>query len=355
MKTCPKCRQKSDAEQCPSCDLVFAEYEQKKMRKTGEVYQLISSGKLQEAKELAEQLSSEFPDSRTDFILLISNINRDLNIAKKYLQAQELFNQGEYEQTALLLRNIKAFDPGLEEKVIGLRRKAKQQGEHTEHVKKAIVLFENKRYGEARTAFLKLQKHHHNDENISNYIGKLDKIRGELINAVIESLGENNFQFAQEKFNKMLAIFPDAEEEYSAIAKVLKQRKEINSKILEAAETARKKGRLLEAKVMYTFLYWQNHELHPQLRPYIREIGSEALVSLADCAQYNRIDFNDTGLQVKDDGFLQRVVTEQQLTNNQYVGERYTPIAPVYICTEPLTDPLYELVNIDGLEIADFV
>ncbi|MGB5686661.1 MAG: hypothetical protein WBM35_12665 [Candidatus Electrothrix sp.] len=355
MKTCPKCRQKSDSDQCPSCDLVFAEYEQQKMRKTGEVYQLISSGKLQDAKELAEKLSLEFPDSRTDFILLISNINRDLNIAKKYIQAQELFNQGDHEQTALLLRNIKAFDPGLEEKVIALRQKAKQQGEYGKRFNKAVVMFDNKRYGEARAVFLKLRENNKDNEDIANYIKKLDKIRGELIDAVIESLGENSFQFAQEKFNKMLAIFPDAEEEYAAIAKVLKQRKEINSKILEAAETARKKGRLLEAKVMYTFLYWQNHELHPQLRPYIREIGDEAFVSLADCAQYNRIDFNDTGLQVKDDGFLQRVATEQQLANTQHVGERYSPITPVYICTEPLADPLYELVNIDGLELADFV
>ncbi|MCI5209068.1 MAG: hypothetical protein D3910_09805 [Candidatus Electrothrix sp. ATG2] len=108
MKTCPKCRQKTDAEQCPSCDLVFAEYEQEKMQKTGEVYQLISAGELVAAKELAEKLSSEFPDSRTDFILLISNINRDLNIVGKYRQAQELFEQGDHEQTALLLRNIKA-------------------------------------------------------------------------------------------------------------------------------------------------------------------------------------------------------------------------------------------------------
>ena len=355
MKTCPKCRQKSDAEQCPSCNLVFAAYEQKKMEKTGEVYQLISVGELLKAKELAEKLSLEFPDSKIDFILLISNINRDINIAEKYLKAQELFEQGEHEHTALLLRNIKAFDPGLEEKVIALRQKAKQQGEYGERFKKAVVLFDNKRYGEAGVAFLKLQEHHQDDENIANYIKKLDRIREELIDAVIESLGENSFQFAQEKFNKMLAIFPDAEEEYPAIAKVLKQRKEINDNILEAAETARKKGRLLEAKVMYTFLYWQNHELHPQLRPYIREIGDDAFVNLADCAQYNLINLNDTGLLVKDDGFLQRVVTEQQLTDKRYAGEGYAPLTPVDICTEPLTDPLYELVNIDGLEIADFV
>lgn len=354
MKICPKCRQKSDSEQCPSCHLVFTEYEQEKMRKTGEVYQLISAGELLKAKETAEKLSSDFPDSRTDFILLVSNINRDINIEGKYRQARELFEQGEHEQAALLLRNIKAFDPALEEKVIALRQKAKQQGRYSERFKKAVDLYEKKWYGEARKAFLKLRKLHQDDENITKYIERIDRIRKSLFDEVVESLGENSFQLAQERFSKLLAIFPDAEEEYAAINKTLNHKKEINSQILDAAEAARKKGRLLEAKVMYTYLYWQNHELHPQLRPYIREIGDDALVSLAECTQYNLLDLNETGLQVQENGLLQKVVTEREITDKRYTGEKYIPLAPVNICTEPLADPLSELVNIDGLEIADF-
>ncbi len=353
MTTCPKCRQQSDGEQCPSCDLVFAEYEQEKMRKTGEVYQLISGGELLQAKKLAEQLSLEFPDSRTDFILLVSNINRDINIIEKYKQAQELLGQGDHEQVALLLRNIKAFDPGLEEKVIALRRKAQQQDKYDEQFKKAADLFEKKWYGEAWTAFLKLHKQSKNDEKINNYLQKLRKIRQELINEVVESLGENSFQLAQEKFTKMLAVFPDVEQEYGAIATLLKQKKEINATILEAAEAARKKGRLLEAKVMYTFLYWQNNDLHPHLRPYLKEIGGDALVSLADCADYNLINCHETGLQVTEDGFLKQVATEEDLADH-HMGEGYASITAVDICPEPLVDPLCQLVNIDGLEIADF-
>jgi hypothetical protein len=353
MTRCPKCRQQTDEEQCPSCDLVFADYEQEKMRRTGEVYQLISGGELLQAKKLAEQLSAEFPESRTDFILLISNINRDLNIAEKYQQAKDLFEQGEHEQAALLLRNIKAFDPGLEEKVIALRRKAQQQDKYEEQVKKAADLFEKKWYGEAWFSFLKLHKQNKNDKITNEYLQKLRKIRQELINEVVENLGENNFQLAQEKMSKMQAIFPDAEQEYSAIATLLQQKKEINTTILEAAETARKKGRLLEAKVMYTFLYWQNHDMHPYLRPYLKEIGGDALVSLADCASYNLINCQETGLQVTKEGFLKPVVTEQELADH-HLGEGYASISPVDICPEPLADPLGQLVNIDGLEIADF-
>jgi hypothetical protein len=354
MKTCPKCRQQSDDKQCPSCKLIFAEYEQEKMDKTGEVYQLISAGELLKAKKLAEQLSSEFPDNRTDFILLVSNINRDLNISEKYRQAQNLLKQGEHEQVVLLLRNIKAFDPGLEEKVIALREKAKQEGEYSGRFQKAADLYEKRWYGEARSAFLKLQKNHPDDEKITKYIEKIDRIKKSLLDEIIESLGKNSFQLAQERFSKLVAIFPDAEEEYAAITKTLKHKKEINSQILDAAEIARKKGRLLEAKVLYTFLYLQNHELHPQVRPYIREIGDNALVSLAECAQYNLIDLNETGLEVKEDGLLERVITEQQITDKRYTGEKYVPLNPVDICTEPLADPLCELVNIDGLELADF-
>ena len=354
MKTCPKCRQKTDAEQCPSCNLVFAAYEQEKMRKTGEVYQLISAGELLKAKELAEKLSSQFPESRTDFILLTSNINRDLNITEKYQQAQELFDKGEYEQITLMLRNIKAFDPGLDEKVIALRQKVKQQGEYSERFRKAADLYEKKWYGEAKKAFLNLQKIRPDDEKVTHSLQKIERIRRSLFDEVIESLGDNCFQLAQERFSKLVAIFPDAEEEYAVITKTLNHKKEINGQILDAAEVARKKGRLLEAKVLYTFLYLQNHELHPQLRPYIREIGDQALVSLAECAQYNLIDLNETGLQVKEDGLLERVITERQITDKLYTGERYVPLTPVDICTEPLADPLCELVNIDGLEIADF-
>ncbi|MCW5200713.1 hypothetical protein VU07_02715, partial [Desulfobulbus sp. F4] len=127
MKVCPKCKRQSNDQQCDVCKIVFAEYEQRKRDQTGQVYKLISASELEKAKELAQRLSNEFPDSKGDFILLISNINRDLNIAGKYRQAQELLNKGEHGEALLILRNLKAFDPGLAEKVITLRRRAERQ------------------------------------------------------------------------------------------------------------------------------------------------------------------------------------------------------------------------------------
>ncbi len=350
MKACPKCRKKTDAGKCDTCNISFKEYEQEKMKKTGQVYQLISGGKLQEAKDLAEKLSLEFPDSRGDFVLLISNINRDLNIAGKYGQAKELFNQGDYSQTALLLRNIKAFDPGLEEKVISLRRKAERHNEYTEKLERAIELFENRKYGAAKELFSQIHDHQKQDK-VDEYLSRLNVIREELINEVVDSLSANNFKVAQGKFDEVLAIFPDAEQDYVEIAVIFTQKNKINGNLLAAAHKAREEGRLVEAKVIYSFLSWQSQEIQAQLLPYIDEIGSDIIINLADCAQADMVDFTTLGIQVRSDGFLTAVSTRR---HGERIDAHLTKIDLVHITPEPLADMPCELVPIDGQEVADF-
>lgn len=354
MKACPKCRKKTESDRCDSCNIVFADYAQEKMEKTGQVYKLISAGKLQEAKELAEKLSLEFPDGRGDFALLISNINRDLNITGKYQHAKELFKQGDYTQTALLLRNIKAFDPGLEEKVISLRRKAERHKEYADKFEQAVELFDKKQYGAAKTLFLEVQGHQRQGE-IEDYLSRLDGVRGELIDEVVAFLSENNFNVAQEKFNEVLAVFPDAEREHAEIAGVLTQKNKINARLLAAAHKAREEGRFIEAKVIYSFLGWQSRELQAQLLPYVDEIGSKAVISLADCAQADIINVTDLGIQVRKDGFLDAVsATRQGAAQHTGTGAHLIKIDPVHITPEPLADMPCEPVHIDGQEIADF-
>ncbi|XOF33668.1 MAG: hypothetical protein ACL93V_17015 [Candidatus Electrothrix sp. YB6] len=356
MQICPKCKEKTDTENstaCSSCGLVFAEYEQRKKAETGQVYQLIGAGKLQEAKELAEKLSLEFPESKGEFILLISNINRDINITEKYRQAKDLFNQGDYSGTVLLLRNIRAFDPGLEEKVISLRRKAERQNEDSGKFRQAVEFFQQEQYGAAKELFLAVRGERHQEE-VAEYLHKLYAVRTELISGVIAALRENNLLFAQEKFNEVLTIFPDADGKYTAIATVLQQKKEISDRILEAAGTARKQGRLLEAKVMYSFLSWQHHELRPKLRPYLDEIDKNIVVSLADYDRKNHIDLTGTGLRIDENGFLLAAPSKQQSLDDNAPTGHDAHIAPVYICPEPLTDPPCLPVNIGGEEISDF-
>ena len=93
--------------------------------------------------------------------------------------------------------------------------------------------------------------------------------------------------------------------------------------------------------------------MRPYLRSYIKEIGDDAFVSLAECADYNLISLNKTGLQVTKDGFLQQVAIKQR-TDDHHAGPGSAALTAVDICPEPLADPLCQLVNIDGLEIADF-
>ena len=124
-RQCPQCHSASnEGHRCARCGLDFQEYEKEKQACIGRVYGLINSGELEAARELAEESGKKFPDSRADFLLLLSNINRDISIVHKLDLAREAFDQGDFEQVLLLLRNIKAFDQVLDGKVISLRRQA---------------------------------------------------------------------------------------------------------------------------------------------------------------------------------------------------------------------------------------
>jgi hypothetical protein len=124
---CPKCRHKViAAEFCSSCGIHFRDYAEQKAGKLNEVSGLLGEGRYEEAREVAGRLPIEFPDSRNDFLLLLSNINRDISIVEKCRQARECCDRGEYARASFLLRNIKAFDKKLDEKVISLRRRVER-------------------------------------------------------------------------------------------------------------------------------------------------------------------------------------------------------------------------------------
>ncbi|MCI5221346.1 MAG: hypothetical protein D3924_01345 [Candidatus Electrothrix sp. AR4] len=356
MTTCPRCRKKTEEDKCGTCNIVFAEYAREKMERTGQVYKLISASKLQDAKELAEKLSLEFPDSKGDFVLLISNINRDLNISKKYQNAQELFNQGDYNQTVLLLRNIKAFDPGLEEKVISLRRKAEQHSGYDSKFEQAVEHLKKEEHGAAWTLFQQLdsQKHKHKDA-VRMYRDQLKGIKNDTLEDISDRLGNNLFDTAYDMLNKLTQIFPEVAQEQAGLFSLLEQKKETCEILIEVAHKARKEQRFLEAKALYRYLCWQNHELKPKLLPYIEEIGSQAIVSLADCQLSGSIDFEALGLLVNEEGFLKPILTERKLTSADYSGKRLPYIDAVHLTPEPLADPPKVPLDIDGEEVPDFV
>ena len=355
MKPCPKCSTRgSDGSECENCGLVFAKYEAEKKEKIARVYGLISAGKLEEGKQLAEQLCSSYPESRSDLLLLLSNINRDLNITGKYQLAQELFQQGEYEQAVVLLRNIKAFAPQLEEKVITLRSKLERHGSQDDKFARAVELFEQEKFAEAEELFSGITGFQQQDE-VDRYLVKLEKIRNRMLADAVAALGENLFDAAAVKFDELVSSFPSAKPEVKGYLHVLSQKTTIREALFEAAHQARKEARFTEAKVIYSYLGWQYRELLPKLRPYLEEIGSRAIISLADCERHEIIDFAPLTVQVNENGFLIPVSLEGQAGSGDGSGSRLTLIAPVMINPDPLADTMSSSIDIDGEEVADFV
>ena len=303
--TCPKCRAKGESSlSCKSCGLVYAEYENDKQEAVGEVYSLISSGKLKDAKKLAESLADDFPDSKGEFVLLLSNINRDINIEEKLSQAHVLFEKEQFNDVALLLRNIKAFDPVLEEKIISLRKKALRHKDHDDYFKQAVEQFNSGKFAQAKTLFLAL--HDATEQaQVNQYLKKIDKKKEELFQQAVQCLRDNLFDAAEKCFDKLLIQFPEMEQQAAQYTVVITAKRKIKENLLETAENAKQEGRFLEARIIYTFLAWQYPEFQPRMGSYFDENTLREEISLADLAKQEAIDFSALDLQIDQFGLLQ--------------------------------------------------
>ena len=348
MKLCPKCRRQCDDTGCGACSIVFAEYEQQKREQTSHVYRLISTGELEQAKELAQRLSNDFPDSKGDFILLISNINRDLSIAGKYRQAQELFSKGEYSEAVLLLRNIKAFDPGLAEKIITLRRRAERHLSNRSKLEQAASLLEQKQHAAARALFQQLSSDERHKEEAGKALAKIEAVKRSRIQELRDCLISGHGLAAQEKLKALHSEFPETEQELAPLLSLLAKRKEISARLTAAAHKAKAEKRYIEAKVLYAFLLWQDQELKPTLLPHLEEIDSRTVISLADCPPEDIAAWEALGLQVTAEGLLKPAAANQK---GRYEA---ADIAPVLISLPPQPDAPSLPVHIDGEEVADF-
>ncbi len=295
-KSCPRCNKKSeDTVTCQYCGLNFDEYETAKQEKLIEVRVLLSENKYHEAKKLAEKLPTEFPDNRTDFLLLLSNINRDISIVEKYEQAHKSYDAGEFEQASLLLRNIKAFDHNLNEKVISLRRKAERYLQNDDNFSKAVEAFDLGNYTEAKNMFKKVYGPERQEE-VSGYLTRISEVSGSMLEEAISCIRNKQFDVALDKFAALQTAFPDIQEETEVYVTLLIKRLEIKDDILHAAKQAKKEKRLLESKILYSFLGQQFPEFLSQVQPQIKEIGQEVVISLADLEECAMIGLPGLGL-----------------------------------------------------------
>ncbi len=350
---CPLCRKKSSGLTCAFCGLTFAEYESRKQESIGRVYQLISTGDLEHAREMAEKLPMEFPDSKGDFLLLLSNINRDINIVERYHQALESCERGDFSQAVLLLRNIKAYDKGLDEKVIILRRKAERCDRYDADFRAAVELFDAGRIAEARALFTTITGYK-DQEKVNDYLQQINDVKEDLMRSAVDCLKQNKFDGARRKFEKLYTIFPDAEHETEGYMAVISAKNKIWETLLSAARKAREDERLIEARVIYSFLGWQYPESLSTLAPYIEEVGAPAAISLTDFAQDNTIDFDALGLHLDGDGFIVSAPGMRQAGETEQGTERKTGQRPVAISPVPSGDHGSNPVDLSGEEVADF-
>ncbi len=354
-KNCPKCK-KTDINdiECFSCGIIFAEYKKNKQAGLAKVYGFISSGELEQAKELAEKLAKEFPDSMGDFLLLLSNINRDISIVKRYERAQEYFKQKEYDQVALLLRNIKAFDKFLDEKVISLRKKTEHCINRAHLFNDAVAAYDEGSFANAMTMFGELDGYE-DQEAVDGYLRRLDAKKDELLRNAKGCIEQNLFDSALIKFDELHDIFPDMAQKTGEYLSIISQKKKITDSLLAVADTAREEKRFMEAKAIYSYLTWQCPELKPRLLPYIEEIGSQAIINLADCEREQIIDLSSLEVMVNSDGFFESNTTEPLTDNSNGNGQHSHAITSVVINPTPLADIASAPVDLDNEEIADFV
>ncbi len=362
-KNCPKCNKKSeDVVACQHCGINFDEYETAKQEKLIKVRVLLSENKYSEAKELAEKLPSEFPDNRTDFLLLLSNINRDISIVEKYELARKAYEEGDFSQSSLLLRNIKAFDQNLNDKVISLRRKAQRYIESKDTFRKAVEEFDKNNYSEAKTLFRQILGFEKKEE-VSRYLEKIKVMYNSMLDDAIASIKQKQFESAREKLIALQATFPDMHDEIDGYLTILAKRVEIKDTIFNAAIQAKKEQRLLESKILFSFLGTQFPEFKQQILPHLKEIGKGAVISLADMKDsalmgLAALGLDETGGSEGQGGGLSAAESKEYVKADTIAPNRnedgYEDIDPVVSNRESAADTVPPHLEIDEEGVADF-
>ena len=357
-KTCPKCNNKNeDQVTCSKCGLNFAEYEQAKLAKLGEVHSLLGENRFLEAKQVAEKLPAQFPDKRTDFVLLLSNINRDISIVEKYELAQKAYDQGDYAQTCLLLRNIKAFDSTLNERVVSLRRKAERPLHDSEQFSRAQEAFAQGNYPAAKALFKQI-KSSGRQEEIAEYLRRIDARTREVLGEAVDCLNTGQFALAEAKFAELQKTFPDLQDEIDGYLGLLARRAEIRERIMAAANRSGAEQRLVEAKILYSYLGLEFPEVLPAVRARLQVIGPGTVISLADLQELGTVDLTALGVAVDGSGAGRAPAAEIDLDGNIPRDRPPADIAVIAAVTgnrPAVADEFTPPLEIDFEEIPDFI
>ena len=354
-KTCPKCRKKIEDEfECKHCGINFEEYEFTKQEKLREVRILLGESKFKEAKVLAETLPAQFPDNQRDFLLILSNINRDISIVEKCELARQEIEKGNFSQATFLLRNIKAFDHTLNEKVISLRRKAERHIQNDIHFSSGIAEFNMGNYAKAKQ-LLKNIEGHKDQEEIDAHLQKIELFQKEMLNKAVDLIKKNQLNRAVDELNTLVAQFPDMKDEVEAYTELLSKQEKIKEDIFKAARRAKDDKRFLEAKILYLYLSMQYPETQSTIQPYINDIGQQAIVSLAEVEDDGRVDRAALGLNIQPLGVAGSHHEREMSTPVDLDLDQVMDMNPVIPNAEGESDLCCAQVNVSGESVPDFI
>lgn len=355
--TCPKCNRPSDDPAvCSVCGLDFNQYAAQKHERLGEVSRLLTEGKFAEAKEIAVHLPQDFPDNRNDFLLLLSNINRDISIVDKCELAKQCCDDGDYVQASFLLRNIKAFDKKLDETVISLRRRIERLEEGGETFDQAAAAFDRGDFQAATQLFARIDDPQFR-EKAAAYLEQIKEIRKELLSDAVLDLKEGQLNAAENKFKRLREVFPELDRIISGYLTVVAKRQDIQDSIVDAAIQAHDEKRYIEAKILYLFLGIRFPDVRHYARHHISEIGDKAIVTFADMDDFGGVDLAELGLDTASDGTLEFSAVPEENGAGSVLG--LVPDSLEGVAAEAnregAPDSMSTPANLNGLEVADFI
>jgi hypothetical protein len=352
---CPYCRnQEESTVQCSRCGTNFESYEQRKQEQLSRVCSLLTEYRFQEAREIAQTLPTEFPDNRSDFLLLLSNISRDISIVDKCEQAEKAMAAGDHTRASLVLRNIQAFDKNLNERVISLRRKAELHTRDKDLLQQAVKQFDAGNYGAAEQLFTNVAGAD-SRQDATDYLQRLAEIKQDMLGEAVGWLKKNRFDIASGRLANLVREFPGLEADIQGLLVLVAKRNDIKETLMEAAGKARRDNRPLDAKIAYTLLGMQFPECARQSWQLIRESDSRTAVSLSELDDKGRDDLPAEVRHAWSQAQLFQNMAEEDILPADITGDGIGHVGSVTASQPDMPDTACEFPDIAYDQVADFI
>lgn len=264
--------------ECSYCGIIFSKYTALRNRRIAEIEAKMHEGKLEAAKSLCKQLLLYYPERSAEDHSLFDKITTEIN--RPFIN-DRLLAEGRY---ALKDGNIES---------------AKECSSKITEYDKANILKK-----------------------------EIEAFKSGSLKEAITLVRNKKFDSAEKKFSDLTAKFPEAKEEAKGYISFLDERNKLKNDLLAAASNAKNEGRLIDSKVLFFFLGMQFPEILSAIRPAIQEIGTDAMICLADLDKNGIIDFAGLGIDANHNGIID-IVSAAIDTNKDGLADMLAGIVDV--------------------------